>query len=182
MRTHCEVAGRDLAYTLNIKPRIRGIRLSVKSDGRVLVSMPKMFFAEKVAEKFVRQKWEWIWEQIAKASPVSPTKPGEYLKYKEIARAKIEKKVEEFGKFYNLKYGKVAIKRTSSRWGSCSAKKNLNFNYKLIFLPEEMMNYVVAHEICHLKELNHSKNFWELVSLAIPDYKRIVKNFSKVKI
>lgn len=182
MRTSYQNRGRDLAYTLRINSRAKNARLAVKRDGTVRVTVPRIPFARKLAESFIKDKWDWIWEQIAKAPPVSLAKPGEYLKYKEIARAKIEKKVEEINRIYNYQYGRVSIKRTSSRWGSCSAKRNLNFHYKLIFLPEEMMNYVVAHEICHLKELNHSKGFWKLVEIAVPDYKRIIKDFKTYKI
>ncbi len=182
MRTNVQNRGRDLAYTLRINPRSRGLKLSVKAGGAVFISVPKIPFARMLAEKFIRDKWDWIWDRVEKSPKAVPVKPGEYLKYKEIARAKVEKKVAEFNKIYNYQYGRVSIKRTSSRWGSCSGKKNLNFHYKLIFLPEEMMNYVVAHEICHLKQMNHSKDFWSLVEIAIPDYKRIIKDFKKVKI
>jgi len=66
-----------------------------------------------------------------------------------------------------------------SRWGSCSVSGNLNFNYKLIHLPEDIAEYIVAHELCHLAEFNHSKKFWELVSKTIPDHKLRRKRLKK---
>lgn len=181
MRKHINIGERGLDYTLNFNRRARSLRLSIKPTGEVILTMPKVFFAERTAEKFIISKWDWIFEKITNMPKVD-LKLGEYDKFKEIARAKIEKKVEAFNKIYNYDYRRISIKRTSTRWGSCSAKKNLNFNYKLIFLSEEMMDYVVVHELCHLEELNHSKNFWKLVEVAMPNYKKIVKDFSKIKI
>ncbi|WP_316353764.1 M48 family metallopeptidase [Candidatus Trichorickettsia mobilis] len=71
---------------------------------------------------------------------------------------------------YKLRYNKIRITSNVSKWGSCSSKGNLSFNWRLVFAPEEVLQYVVIHEICHLKEMNHSKNFWHLVSIIEPDY------------
>lgn len=181
MRKHIKIGERSLDYTLNFNSRARNLKISIKRTGEVRLTMPKVFFAERTAEKFIIAEWDWIFDQLKNAKP-KEIKLGEFDKYKEIARAKIERKVVEFNKIYNHNYGRISIKRTSSRWCSCSSKGNLNFHYKLIFMTEEMMNYVVVHELCHLKELNHSKNFWNLVEVAIPDYKRIVKDFKKMRI
>ena len=96
-----------------------------------------------------------------------------FLKNKESARDFILSRLSYHNNFYNFKFNSVRIKNTKSRWGSCSTKKNLNFNYKLIFLPKELADYVIVHELCHLKQFNHSRAFWELVSKAIPDYKEL---------
>jgi hypothetical protein len=93
-------------------------------------------------------------------------------KKRELARIFIENKLSYFNKFYNFEINRVAVKDTSSRWGSCSSKKNLNFNYKIIYLKPELADYLIVHELCHLGELNHSKRFWALVEKAIPNYVR----------
>jgi predicted metal-dependent hydrolase len=72
---------------------------------------------------------------------------------------------------YGFEYNKIAVKTVRSKWGSCSSKKNLNFDWKLIFCPANIMDYVIIHEICHLKEMNHSSRFWDLVAKECPDYK-----------
>lgn len=76
---------------------------------------------------------------------------------------------DQFG--YTLIYKKVTIKNLSSRWGSCSRKGNLNFNFRLALLPSELANYVIVHELCHLGEFNHSRKFWELVEKAVPGWR-----------
>jgi predicted metal-dependent hydrolase len=69
----------------------------------------------------------------------------------------------------------VAIKNMKSRWGSCSSKGNLNFHYRVAFLPEELLDYVIVHELCHLKLFNHSKAFWNLVAEKSPNYSQLRK-------
>ena len=98
-----------------------------------------------------------------------------YKKHKELARIYIHNKLEYYNQFYDFSYNRVSIKNHKSRWGSCSAKRNLNFNYKILFLPEHVGDYIIVHELCHLKELNHSKRFWDLVGKAVPNYKDIRK-------
>ncbi len=93
-----------------------------------------------------------------------------YKKYKEAARALIHGRITVLNSFYNFKVGSVRIKNGKSRWASCSKKGNLNFNYKLLFLPLPIVDYVVMHELCHLAHFNHSPKFWALVAEAVPDY------------
>jgi predicted metal-dependent hydrolase len=91
-------------------------------------------------------------------------------------------KIIYFNSFYNFKYNKIFIKNHQRRWGSCSSKRNLNFNYKIIFLPERLQNYLIVHELCHLKEMNHSKGFWALVAKTIPDYEKLNKQLKKIAV
>lgn len=88
------------------------------------------------------------------------------------ARAKklVLERLAHFTPQYNVTFARVTIKDMVSRWGSCSRRGNLNFNYRLLFLPPELVDYVVVHEVCHLREMNHSRAFWALVGQTIPDY------------
>ena len=95
------------------------------------------------------------------------------LKYKEEAYNLAESRINYFTKIYKFKYNKINIKNQKTRWGSCSKKGNLNFNYKIALLPSLISDYLIAHELCHLKELNHSKRFWKLVEKTIPNYRSI---------
>lgn len=73
--------------------------------------------------------------------------------------------------YYGVTWGRVTIRNTVSRWGSASRAGNLNFNYRVLFLPPHLAEYVLVHELCHLRELNHSPRFWALVAETIPDWK-----------
>lgn len=94
-----------------------------------------------------------------------------YLAHREVARALITDRVSHYATKYGFAYGRIAIKDQKRCWGSCSTKNNLNFNYKLIFLPTELLDYIVVHELCHLRHFHHRAEFWEEVGKIIPDYK-----------
>ncbi len=83
----------------------------------------------------------------------------------------IHDRLQHFNEFYGFRYNRVTLRNQKSRWGSCSGLKNLNFNWRLIMAPIEVIDYVVVHELCHLKEMNHSSRFWALVEKALPDHK-----------
>lgn len=91
-------------------------------------------------------------------------------KYREHARTVVHLKIAVWNEHYKHPIKKVFIKNQKTRWGSCSSKGNLNFSYRIVYLPEELQDYLIVHELCHLKEFNHSKNFWALVGETIPDY------------
>ncbi|MCH7604901.1 M48 family metallopeptidase [Patescibacteria group bacterium] len=95
----------------------------------------------------------------------------DYLKNKEEARVVIVGKVEKYNDVYNYQIGRISIRNQKTRWGSCSKHGNLNFSYKVLFLPEELADYIIVHELCHLQELNHSQKFWDLVAQTFPNYK-----------
>lgn len=95
---------------------------------------------------------------------------------------KIEERVEEYAKKMNVTYKNIRIKDVKSHWGSCSSKKNLNFNYRIAMLPNEAIDYIVVHELCHLTEMNHSIRFWKLVEEWIPNHKKIRADLKKKSI
>ena len=107
-----------------------------------------------------------------------------YLANKETTRALVHERVQHFLKYYavnhSIKVGKIAIRNQRSRWGSCSKKGNLNFNYKLVFLRPELQDYVIVHEICHIKEFNHARGFWNLMAETIPDWKKLRAELRKI--
>lgn len=93
--------------------------------------------------------------------------------YRHQAKAYIPKRVAELAKQTGLTdYKRITIRQQKTLWGSCSSKKNLNFNLRLMLAPAEALDYVIIHELCHLKEMNHSKRFWRLVEKHCPDYRK----------
>ena len=100
-------------------------------------------------------------------------KPSQkFLAYKSQALFIAQEKIAHFNQFYNFSVGKITIRNQKTRWGSCSKKGNLNFNYKLALLPTDLADYLVVHELCHIGEFNHSQNFWNLVGKTIQDYEK----------
>lgn len=105
----------------------------------------------------------------------------EYKKHKESARAIVAQKINEFNEFYRFNVGRISIRNQRSRWGSCSKKGNLNFNYRLALLPDDLANYLIVHELCHIGEFNHSKDFWNLVAKTLPQHAELRKQLRKIK-
>ena len=125
-------------------------------------------------ERFVVSKRGWIARSVARmrsmrALPVSGRRA--YLKYKDDARVFVLEELERWSSEYGFRFNRVSIKNTKRLWGSCSRKGNLNFSYALLFLPRELAEYVIVHELCHLKEHNHGRDFWRLVERVLPDYR-----------
>jgi len=104
-----------------------------------------------------------------------------YAEHKEAARQLCRSRLEHFNQHYNLSYNRLSIKNTRSRWGSCSSKRNLNFNYRIIFLAAELQDYLIVHELCHLAQMNHGSSFWDLVAEQVPDYKRCIVQLRSVE-
>ena len=127
---------------------------------------------------------KWIWKRVRvvvrkKRQKASAAGKRDYELHKESARALVHERLEFFNRHYNFEYRKVFIKNTSTRWGSCSSHKNLNFSYKIYKLPPELADYLIVHELCHLGEMNHGPNFWKLVSETIPEYEQLNRQLKR---
>lgn len=155
--------------------KAKHIRVLIYGDGSLTVTYP-FFLSQSYARNFVLERQDRLAKEVMRKNKDRPIDilrwdRDHYLAYKKEARDLIKKKLKYWNKFYGYHYNRLAIRQIRTRWGSCSAKQNLNFNYKLIFLEEDLQDYVIVHELCHLKELNHSSDFWSLVERTIPDYK-----------
>ncbi len=164
-----------IAYTIRRHRRARHLRLTVTRAAEVVLTVPRGV-NQAVANDFLQHHIPWVQKKIAVAQTHQPLLgrllgKHEVRHYQTEARALIAKTVHQLNKHYSFHVGKITIRNQSSRWGSCSKKGNLNFNFRLLFLEEKLLHYVVVHELCHLKELNHSGRFWQLVTETIPDYK-----------
>lgn len=168
---------KNIQFLIKKSDRAKRLRLAVYADAQIVVTVPKGV-SKMLVEKFIAQKSEWIEEKVAyfsqfKNKQITKTSEADFVKYKNEACKLVTERVEHFNKFYGFSYKQISIKNQKTRWGSCSTRGNLNFNYKIIFLPEAVRDYVVVHELCHLKELNHSRKFWNLISKTIPELSEI---------
>ena len=182
----------DLEYEIKKSKRAKNIRLTVRSDASVVLTIP--WWAPKyVGKRFFEAKKEWVIKKIneLRINPSTELRTGneelnkkkltrvDYLKNREKARVFITERLKYFNQLYDFEYRRVAIRDTRTRWGSCSRAGNLNFSYKLLFMPREVADYIIVHELCHAKELNHSARFWNLVERAIPNHKSLRKELKK---
>lgn len=116
--------------------------------------------------------WRKLKRKLSKKTARVRKPSPKYLKHKEEARELVKQRIDHYNLFYKFTYGRIAIKNHKSRWGSCSKKGNLNFNYRIALLPLHLADYIVVHELSHLKEFNHAPAFWSLVALTIPDWQQ----------
>ena len=112
-------------------------------------------------------------KRVVRKRVVQKKKPIVTPEDREAARVLVHARLEHFNQYYNFSYNKVTIRNQKTRWGSCSNKGNLNFSVRILALPRDAQDYLIVHELCHLKEFNHSSRFWDLVAEQVPDYKRI---------
>jgi predicted metal-dependent hydrolase len=155
------------------------MRLTVTAADQVIVTVPVGMDAASIRH-FLQSKADWISraiESMRRRGPRESVGGGrrEYLLLKERAREVITERVRFFAAQYGFSFGRISIRNQKSCWGSCSRRGNLNFNYRLLKLPEALRDYVIVHELCHLKEFNHSPAFWQLVAEACFDYKMLRK-------
>ena len=168
----------SFGHPIRIRRRrgLRMLRLAVASDGHVTVSAARLvpFFLIK---RFVDRQRAWIVEhqnrfhEMGYRKSVSPEKARLHFEvHREAAKALIETRMDMFRESLGVTETRLTIRDTRTRWGSCSARGALSFNYRLMFLPIHLVDYVVVHELCHLRELNHSSRFWNIVESILPDY------------
>jgi len=183
-KRNISIAGQDYEYTLRRKARARYLRLSIEHDGSLTLTAP-ITYPVFLIKRFLTSRFDWIVKGLEKKL-ANPTILGikhsdkEIKDYKKQARKLVEERLKYFNKHYNLKYNRIAIRNQKSRWGSCSSSKNLNFNYRLAIIPLALADYIIVHELCHLREMNHSRAFWSLVAEVIPDYKNRQKKLKKI--
>lgn len=166
-----------------IRSNRKTVAIQVNSDLSVTVRAPRSA-SEKDIEEILKKKEVWISKHIEKiketkerfeAEPTEKLTREKVIALAEEALKVIPERVEYFAKVIGVTYGKITIRNQKTRWGSCSSKGNLNFNCLLMLAPLEVLDYVVVHELCHRKQMNHSKAFWLEVEKVLPDYKEARK-------
>ena len=163
-----------MEYTL-IRSKRKTLALQVQADGSVTVRAPLRTSRYKI-DSFVEKHRAWIEKQRQKLAGLKKNvhviTEAERSAGKEAAKRIFPARAEYFARRMGVTYGRITIREQKTRWGSCSRAGNLNFNWKLVLMPPEILDYVVVHELAHQKELNHSPAFWAVVEKDLPDYRR----------
>jgi predicted metal-dependent hydrolase len=166
----------DINCKIKKSRRAKNICLRVCADATAVLTIP-WWVSKEAGLRFLRSKENWLFNQLRIKNEELRNRPirtrSDYIMNKSKAERLVWGRLEHFNAFYNFTYHRVCVRDQKSRWGSCSAQKNLNFSYRIIFLPPELADYLIVHELCHLGEMNHSARFWKSVEKTIPHYKKI---------
>lgn len=153
------------------------IAIQILPNGEVLVRAP-YHVPQTMIDALVREQSEWILRsqkrmrmQNAVREQLPPLSQQDIQRLADQALKVIPKRVAFFAERLGVTYQKITIRNQRGRWGSCSAEGNLNFNCLLMLAPPSVLDYVIVHELCHRKELNHSTAFWNEVQAVLPNYK-----------
>ena len=160
-----------------IRSNRKTIAVQIKGDGRIIVRAP-LRMADGDIRRFVESKSEWMEKHLAiiqqRQQPAEAAFTMEQLhQLADAEKQDIPRRVARVAALVGVSYGRITIRAQKSRWGSCSGKGNLNFNCLLMLLPPEIIDYVVVHELCHRKEMNHSPKFWAHVERILPNYRTL---------
>ena len=153
------------------------IALEIRPDGSLLMRAPRQMTAREI-DRFLDEQDGWIRKHLVQLRTRQAELPQtEPLTAKQIraladqALQVIPERVRYYAPLVGVTYGRITIRNQRTRWGSCSAKGNLNFNCLLMLMPPEILDYVVVHELAHRREMNHSPAFWAIVESVLPDYR-----------
>ncbi len=166
----------------------------IQPDGTLLVTIPKYLKNNEAFKQDLIARWELLlkkysqktqiqthgsdfvllfWEKVAKEELPAMKELKNYLK--ETLHEYSKPILDEYSEKIGYTYNKITIRKTKSKWWSCSTDQNIALNLSLIHLPTQFIKYVIIHEVCHLQHKNHGKHFWELVEKHCPNHKQIKK-------
>ena len=165
-----------------IRSSRKSIAIEIDRDLKIKVRAPQRMNQNQIM-RFVKEKEQWIRLHLAKMIQLQKMQekemtdtqratltPEDLQRLMVLARREIPVRVKYFAEQMGVTYGKITIRNQKTRWGSCSQIGNLNFNCHLMEMPTEILDYVVVHELCHRKQMNHSRLFWMEVEKVLPDY------------
>lgn len=163
-----------------VRSERKSISLQIDENLKATLRVPRRMSDAEI-RRFLEEKSPWIEKHMQKMrerQEALRAEPEELLTVEELrelaqrAAEYIPEKTALYASLIGVNYGRITIRNQKSRWGSCSSKGNLNFNCLLMLTPPEIIDYVIVHELCHRREMNHSPLFWHEVEKILPDYKR----------
>lgn len=182
---HSKASSRAVSYQL-IRSARKTIAIQIKENGTVIVRAPHRC-SRSAVDDFIRIKQDWIQKHLdrlgssrdvqeekirsGEIAPLPQTRE-EILECRRQAAAVFAERTAYYSGLMQVSYQKITIREQKTRWGSCSSKGNLNFNWRLVLAPEGVLNYVVVHELAHRREMNHSPRFWQIVADIMPEYQQ----------
>lgn len=174
---HPTTTNNAIEYTVRKSTRAKRLRLAVYCDGTVVLTSPVGIRAT-VIERYFEEKKQWVLRKLELFQSTDTTlltarSVDDYNERMDEARALVLRRARHYNKVLGVVWNDVVIKNQKTRWGSCSKNGTININYKILYLPKKMQDYVVVHEMCHLKEFNHSKRFWRLLESVLPEWEEI---------
>ncbi|MBP9717860.1 M48 family metallopeptidase [Candidatus Gracilibacteria bacterium] len=188
IKKYIALTNKTVEYTLKVSKRARRMSMAIFAGGDMVVTAPPTI-PQGIIERFIVKKSKWVLSKIdyfkkfpAQLFKSKKVRRQEYLEHKAAALSLAQARIEHFNRHYEFQFNRVTIKNQKTRWGSCSKKGNINFNYRIALLQKELADYVVVHELCHLGQMNHSKKFWALVAETIPKHRELRRELKRVQL
>ena len=155
------------------------LAVQIRADGTVIARAPLRMPKDRILY-FLSEKASWIHMQQGKMQEREKMRQqarihldaAQEKELRERAKSVLAQRTAYFARQVGVTYGRITVRDQKTRWGSCSQTGNLNFNFRLILAPSEVMDYVVVHELCHRRQMNHSAQFWQEVAQVLPDYRK----------
>ena len=163
---------------LLVRSSRKTLAVQIRADGTVIARAPLRMPKERILG-FLSEKASWICTQQGRMQEREKMRQqarihldaAQEKELRERAKAVLAQRTAYFARQIGVTYGRITVRDQKTRWGSCSQTGNLNFNFRLILAPLEVLDYVVVHELCHRRQMNHSAQFWQEVAQVLPDYR-----------
>ncbi|MBS5646761.1 MAG: M48 family metallopeptidase [Lachnospiraceae bacterium] len=164
---------------LLVRSSRKTLAVQIRTDGTVIARAPLRMPKDRIL-CFLSEKASWIRMQQGKMQEREKMRQqarihldaAQEKELRERAKSVLAQRTAYFARQVGVTYGRITVRDQKTRWGSCSQTGTLNFNFRLILAPLEVLDYVVVHELCHRRQMNHSTQFWQEVAQVLPDYRK----------
>lgn len=164
---------------LLVRSSRKTLAVQIRTDGTVIARAPLRMPKDRIL-CFLSEKASWIRMQQGRMQEREKMRQqarihldaAQEKELRERAKSVLAQRTAYFARQIGVTYGRITVRDQKTRWGSCSQTGNLNFNFRLILAPLEVLDYVVVHELCHRRQMNHSAQFWQEVAQVLPDYRK----------